>query len=140
MIEEALAPEVSLPSGGNIIISETPALTAIDVNSGSTSGGGREQVALTTNQEASEVIATQIQLRNLSGLLVIDFVSMRKRENQEKVLQAIQASMAKDVIRPHVVGFTKLGLLEMTRRRRGPSLSEILVDNGNSFVKCHKIY
>ena len=135
MIEEALAPEVSLPSGGNIIISETPALTAIDVNSGSTSGGGREQVALTTNQEASEVIAAQIQLRNLSGLLVIDFVSMRKRENQEKVLQAIQASMAKDVIRPHVVGFTKLGLLEMTRRRRGSSLSEILVDNGNSLVK-----
>ncbi len=126
MIDAALDPVVALPSGGSIIISETPALTAIDVNTGSTSGGGREQTALMTNEEAAIEIAHQIRLRNLSGLLVIDFVSMRRRENQDAIYRKVRRAVGDDPLRPHVVGFTKLGLLEMTRRRKGPSLSEIV--------------
>lgn len=126
MIDSALDPVVQLPSGGSIIISETPALTAIDVNTGSASGGGREQTALMTNEEAADEIAHQIRLRNLSGLLVVDFVSMRRRENQETVYRKVRRCVGEDPLRPHVVGFTKLGLLEMTRRRKGPSLSEIV--------------
>lgn len=126
MIDAALDPVVALPSGGSIIISETPALTAIDVNTGSTSGGGREQTALMTNEEAAEEIAHQMRLRNLSGLIVIDFVSMRRRENQDAVYRKLRRCVGEDPLRPHVVGFTKLGLLEMTRRRKGPSLSEIV--------------
>lgn len=126
MIDAALDPVVQLPSGGSIIISETPALTAIDVNTGSTSGGGREQTALMTNEEAAIEIAHQIRLRNLSGLLVIDFVSMRRRENQDTIYRKVRRAVGDDPLRPHVVGFTKLGLLEMTRRRKGPSLSEIV--------------
>jgi ribonuclease G len=126
MIDAALDPVVPLPSGGNMIISETPALTAIDVNTGANTGGGREANALNTNEEAAVELANQAQLRNLSGLIIVDFVSMRRRDNQEKLHQTLRKSMGHDPLRPHVVGFTKLGLAEMTRRRRGPSLSEIL--------------
>ena len=126
MIDAALDPVVPLPSGGSIIISETPALSAIDVNTGSTSNGGREQTALMTNGEAAVEIAHQMRLRNLSGLLIVDFVSMRRRDNQDAVYRKLRRSVGDDPLRPHVVGFTKLGLLEMTRRRKGPSLSEII--------------
>ena len=126
LIDGVLEPLVPLPSGGNIIISETPALTAIDVNTGSGQGAGREQLAMTTNQEAAEEISRQVLLRNLSGLLVIDFVNMRKKQNLENIQQSMKRHLGKDAVRPHIVGFTKLGLLEITRRRRGASLSEIL--------------
>ena len=129
LVDAALNPVVVLPAGGSIIISETPALTAIDVNTGSASNGGREQTALMTNEEAAVEIAHQIRLRNLSGLLVVDFVSMRRRENQDAVYRKLRRSVGDDPLRPHVVGFTKLGLLEMTRRRKGPSLSEIISGN-----------
>jgi len=135
MIDAALSPVVPLPSGGNIIISETPALTAIDVNTGANTGGGRENNALSTNEEAAVELASQIQLRNLSGLLIVDFVSMRRRDNQEKLHQTLRKAMGTDPMRPHVVGFTKLGLAEMTRRRRGPSLSEILAGEMSVPVK-----
>ena len=82
-----------------------------------------------TNEEAAVEIAHQIRLRNLSGLLVVDFVSMRRRENQDAVYRKLRRSVGDDPLRPHVVGFTKLGLLEMTRRRKGPSLSEIISGN-----------
>ncbi len=135
MIDAALDPYVPLPSGGNIIISETPALTAIDVNTGANTGGGRENNALNSNEEAAVELANQVQLRNLSGLLIVDFVSMRRRDNQEKLQQTLRKVMGQDPLRPHVVGFTKLGLAEMTRRRRGPSLSEILAGETAAPVK-----
>jgi len=135
LIDAALDPVVPLPSGGNMIISETPALTAIDVNTGANTGGGREANALNTNEEAAEELANQVQLRNLSGLLIVDFVSMRRRDNQEKLNQTLRKAMGRDPLRPHVVGFTKLGLAEMTRRRRGPSLSEILAGEMTGPIK-----
>lgn len=136
LIEAALDPVVGLPSGGSIIISETPALTAVDVNTGSTnSGGGRELNALIANEEAAGELARQIQLRNLSGLLIVDFVSMRRRDNQEKLQQTLRRALGRDPMRPHMVGFTKLGLAELTRRRKGPSLSEVLAGDMPGPVK-----
>jgi len=125
-IDAAIDPYVALPSGGSLIISETPALTAIDVNTGSTEGSGREQSAVKANEEAAREITRQIRLRNLSGLIVVDFVSMRRRDSQDSVNRVLRHALNHDPLRPHVVGFTKLGLLEMTRRRRGASLAEIL--------------
>ena len=135
LILEALSPKVDLPSGGNILISETSALTAIDVNTGGKTSGGREQTSFITNSEASGAIAKQVQLRNLSGLLVIDFVPMRKKENLEKIIEKMNSLLSNDAMRPHIAGFTKLGLLEMTRRKRGSSLSEILGRQTGEFCK-----
>jgi len=127
-IEEALSTTVPLPSGGNIIISETPALTAIDVNSGGRDGGSQEETAYRTNLEAAATAAGQIRLRNLSGLLVIDFVAMKRRNHGTEVLEALRKAVASDPGQPHVIGYTRLGLVEMTRRKRRESLSEILAD------------
>ncbi len=125
-IDAVLDPNVPLPCGGSLIISETPALTAIDVNTGSADFGGRERTGTEVNKEAAGEIARQIRLRNLSGLLVVDFVSMRRRENQQMVSDAFQAALAEDPAHPHLVGFTRLGLAEMTRRRQGASLQELI--------------
>ncbi|MBT6093866.1 MAG: Rne/Rng family ribonuclease [Rhodospirillaceae bacterium] len=125
-IDAVLDPYVALPCGGSLIISETPALTAIDVNTGSADFGGRERTGTEVNKEAAGEIARQIKLRNLSGLLVVDFVSMRRRENQQAVSDAFHAALADDPAHPNLVGFTRLGLAEMTRRRQGASLQELL--------------
>ncbi|MHA1598911.1 MAG: Rne/Rng family ribonuclease [Alphaproteobacteria bacterium] len=125
-IDNALSPEVALPSGGSIIFGETPALIAIDVNSGGTSRGGAEQSALAANLEAAAEIAAQIRLRNLSGLLVIDFISMKKHDNNEKLLGALKKAVAGDPMSVFVGGFTRFGLVEMTRRRGREQLSKML--------------
>jgi ribonuclease G len=125
-IERALANAVSLPSGGSVIFSETPALIAIDVNVAGTTAGGREQAALKTNLEAVAEIARQIRVRNLSGLLVIDFVSMKSHDNGSKLLDALRGAVAADPQQVFVGGFTRFGLVEMTRKRGRPSLADIL--------------
>ena len=125
-LERALAEEVSLPSGGTVIFSETPALIAIDVNVAGTATGGREQSSLKTNLEAADEIARQIRLRNLSGLLVIDFVSMKSKGNGAKLLDAVRTAVASDPQQVFVGGFTRFGLLEMTRKRGRPSLATML--------------
>ncbi len=127
-IAKALAATVPLPSGGDIIISETPALTAIDVNTGGLDGGSQEETAYQTNMQAAEEAARQIRLRNLSGLLVIDFVAMKRRRHGTEVLDALRAAAAADPGKPHVIGFTRLGLVEMTRRKKSESLANILMD------------
>jgi ribonuclease G len=125
-LEQALAGEISLPSGGSVIFSETPALIAIDVNVAGTTGGGREQAALKTNLEAAKDIARQIRLRNLSGLLVIDFVSMKSHDNGAKLLDVLRDAVAGDPQQVFVGGFTRFGLVELTRKRARPSLATIL--------------
>ncbi len=136
LIDAALSPVVGLPSGGSLIISETPALTAIDVNTGGAGGGGREQTALDVNREAAAEIAKQVRLRNISGLLVIDFIRMRRDENRETVLSAFRRALMGDAQQPQVIGFTALGLVEMTRRRQGASLSEIVcADPADGYLK-----
>ncbi len=129
-IEQALSPTVALPSGGSIIIEETAALTAIDVNTGS--GGnqaGSEETTLTTNLEAATETARQIRLRNLAGALVIDFVPMRSRDNGAAVLAELRRAAGGDPCVPHIIGFTRLGLVEMTRRKQRQSLKKALMNS-----------
>lgn len=126
-VEEALSPTLQLPSGGNIVISETAALTAIDVNTGTASTiPGQEEAAFVTNTQAATEIAWQIRLRNLAGLMVIDFVSMKNQRRRAKVLDILRDAVAGDPSEVHVAGYTRLGLVEMTRRRREASLSHVL--------------
>jgi ribonuclease G len=127
-IDEALSPMVALPSGGGIVIEETAALTAIDVNTGGRAvSGGPERAALDANLAAVAEIAFQLRLRNLGGLVVVDFVSMRRRENRHTVVDAMRQAVSSDRCPVHVAGFTGLGLVEMTRERRRASLSEALL-------------
>lgn len=123
-IEAALAPRVALPSGGGIVIEETTALTAVDVNTGGrVEDGGPEETALNTNLEAAAEIARQVRLRNIGGLVAIDFVPMRRRDNGALVLRRLREAVAGDHSLVNVAGFTRLGLVELTRQRRRESLS-----------------
>ncbi|MFQ5765740.1 MAG: ribonuclease E/G, partial [Rhodospirillales bacterium] len=124
--DEALSPVVALPGGGSLIVSQTPALTAIDVNSGGADAGSREQTALEVDLEAAAEAARQVRLRNISGLIVIDFVPVRDAGHKRQVLDALRDAATGDPAGPHVVGHTRMGLVEMTRRRHGPSLLEIM--------------
>ena len=132
-LEQALGAHVDLPSGGSIIISETAALVAVDVNVAGTSKGEYERSILETNLEACAEIARQIRLRNLSGLLVVDFVSMKNRKSMNKVLAALKLRIADDPEQVFVAGFTHFGLVEMTRKRSRPSLRTSL---GQNCLKC----
>ena len=128
-IDEALSPAVALPGGGSLIISQTPALCAIDVNTGGANagaGGSKEQTAFEVDLEAAAEAARQIRLRNISGLIVVDFVPVRDPVHKAEVLGALRAAVANDSLSPQVIGYTAMGLVEMTRRRHGPSLQEIL--------------
>jgi ribonuclease G len=126
-IEAALEPAVALPSGGRLVVAETAALAAIDVDTGAASGaGGKEEVAAAVNREAAAEIARQIRLRNLGGAIVVDFAPSRRPRARAAALRALETSLADDPVGVHVFGFTRLGLVEMTRPRRRPSLAETL--------------
>jgi len=134
-VDAALAPRVPLPSGGSLIIQQTAALVAIDVNTGGRpESGGPEDAALRANLEAADEIARQLRLRNLSGTVVVDFVPMRRRQNTAEVLARLRAGVADDKVATHVFGQTKLGLVEMTRQRRSESLGELM---GAACPACH---
>lgn len=124
-IEAALNPVVALAGGGSLIVSQTPALCAIDVNTGSADAGSREETAFAVNLEAATEAARQMRLRNISGLVVIDIVPLRDNGHKDRVLGALTEAVGDDPLGPHVVGYTRLGLIEVTRRRHGPSLLEI---------------
>ena len=125
-IDAALSPTVSLPGGGSLIISQTPALTAIDVNTGSADKGSRERTAFQVNLEAAHEVVRQIRLRNLSGLIVIDFVPVRDNARKQEVVDALRQAAAAVALSVFIAGTTRLGLVEMTRPRHGPTLLDIL--------------
>ncbi len=125
-IEAALDPIVPLPAGGSLIIAETPALTAIDVNIGRGAGSHPERLALETNLEAMDAVARELRRRNIAGLVVIDAVSMRDKANGNKVLARLKDATRDDPATPHIGGFTRFGLIELTRRRRHAPLSAVL--------------
>ncbi|MDH5488601.1 MAG: ribonuclease E/G [Rhodospirillaceae bacterium] len=132
-VSGVLDPVVDLPSGGSLIIEETSALTAIDVNSASaakpgTKGASAGGVALATNMEAVSEAARQIRIRNLSGVIVVDLMAMRGSGFEKKVLDRARAALNDDPARPRIHGITKTGLLEITRPRQRPPLSHILCD------------
>ncbi len=116
-------PRVNLPSGGSIVIAPTEALVAIDVNSGKSSKGKElEQTALRVNLEAAEETARQLRLRDLGGLVVIDFIDMRDRGNQRKVRKALADALKKDKAKTTVGRISRFGLLEMSRQRIRPAI------------------
>ncbi len=126
-IGAALQPRVALPSGGFLMIEPTHALTAIDVNTGRHIGDTNQaDTILATNLEAARAVARQVRLRNLSGLIIVDFVHMLAAEHQERVLAAVREAFAEDPMFVRIGGFTELGLLEIARRRGRPPLHEIL--------------
>src|SRR5579862_8435613 len=124
-IESAFQREVRLPSGGSIVIDHTEAMVAIDINSArSTKGGDIEETALTTNLEAADEIARQLRLRDLGGLIVIDFIDMTPLRNQREVEERIRKALEMDRARVQVGRISRFGLLEMSRQRLRPSLGE----------------
>lgn len=124
-IESAFQREVRLPSGGSIVIDATEALTAIDINSArSTRGGDIEETALNTNLEAVDEIARQLRLRDLGGLIVIDFIDMTPVRHQREVENRMREAVRQDRARIQISRISRFGLLEMSRQRLSPSLGE----------------
>jgi ribonuclease E len=140
-IESAFAHGVSLPSGGSIVIDHTEALTAIDINSArSTKGEDIEETALTTNLEAAEEIARQLRIRDLGGLIVIDFIDMGPHRNQRDVENRLREAVRQDRARIQIGKISRFGLLELSRQRLRPSLEESTQQacprcNGNGVVR-----
>jgi ribonuclease E len=124
-IESAFQREIRLPSGGSIIIDRSEALISIDVNSAkSTKGGDIEETAFTTNLEAANEVARQLRLRDLGGLIVIDFIDMASQRNQREVEERLKKALSVDRARVQVGHISRFGLLEMSRQRLRPSLGE----------------
>ena len=128
-IERALARRVDLKSGGYLILDQTEALTTIDVNTGGFVGGKNfDDTIFKTNLEAAQAIARQLRLRNLGGIIIIDFIDMDNEAHRDQVLQEFKKALLADRTRMTVNGFTTLGLVEMTRKRTRESLAHILCE------------
>jgi len=124
-LHKALDRKVWLPSGGSLIIEHTEALTVIDVNTGKNVGSSNlEETVYRNNLEAADEIARQLRLRNVGGIIVIDFIDMEIRANREAVIKAFRDALARDKTRTQVFDISELGLVEMTRKRIGESLLE----------------
>lgn len=124
-IESAYSHTVSLPSGGSIVIDPTEALTSIDINSArATKGEDIEETALNTNLEAADEIARQLRIRDVGGLVVIDFIDMGPQRNQREVEDRLRAAVRQDRARIQIGRISRFGLLEMSRQRLRPSLGE----------------
>jgi ribonuclease E len=130
-IESAFTHSVNLPSGGSIVIDHTEALVSIDINSArATKGGDIEATALNTNLEAADEIARQLRIRDLGGLIVIDFIDMGPQKNQREVENRLREAVRQDRARVQIGKISRFGLLEMSRQRLRPSLGE------SSYLTC----
>ena len=149
-IDRALSRKVDLKSGGHLVIDQTEAMTTIDVNTGAFTGHRNlEETILKTNLEAAQAIARQLRLRNLGGIIVLDFIDMRSDDQRAQVLRALEKELKRDPARSQVYGFSALGLVEMTRKRTRESLGHILCNpcptcEGRGTIKtldtiCHDI-
>jgi ribonuclease E len=133
-IREALKPRVDLPSGGYIIIEPTEALTVVDVNSGSfTRSNTSRETVLWTNCEAATEIARQMRLRNIAGVIIIDFIDMDYRKDQLQVLEHFNKQLRVDKARPQIAQLSELGLVELTRKRQGQNIYELF---GETCATC----
>lgn len=125
-IREALQPRADLPSGGYVIIEPTEALTVIDVNSGSfTRSATSRETVLWTNCEAATEIARQLRLRNVAGVIIVDFIDMDSRRDQLQVLEIFNKALRADKARPQISQLSELGLVELTRKRQGQNIYEL---------------
>ena len=149
-ISKALLRRVELKSGGYLIIDQTEALTTVDVNTGGFVGTRSfDDTIFKTNLEAAQAIARQLRLRNLGGIVILDFIDMTREDHQQSVLAELKRQLARDRVRTTVSGFTQLGLVEMTRKRTRESLAHLLCEpcptcQGRGEVKsarsvCHDI-
>lgn len=136
-IEAALSDRVELPSGGHLNIQPTEALTVIDVNSGRfTSSRTQAETVRRTNLEAAQEISRQLRLRNIGGMVIVDFIDMDSRKDQQQVLEIFQRALEEDRAKPQIGQLSDLGLVELTRRRQGQSLRELFTVH---CTHCHGI-
>lgn len=150
-IQRALQTRISLKSGGYLMIDQTEAMTTIDVNTGSYVGGrSLEDTVYKTNMEATEVIARQLRLRNLGGIIIVDFIDMQELAHRKDVLQQFEKNLALDHAKTKITQVSELGLVEMTRKRTRESLEHLMCEScptchGKGFVKsaetmCYEIF
>jgi ribonuclease G len=150
-IQRALEQRVPLKSGGYIVIQQTEAMTTVDVNTGGYVGHRNlEETIFRTNLEAAVTIARQLRVRNLGGIIVLDFIDMQDMEHREALLAALQKALATDRAQTHIANISPLGLIEMTRKRTRESLEHLLCGPcpqcaGRGFVRtaetvCHEIF
>lgn len=126
--EAALSDHVPLKGGGSLIITETPAMTTVDVNAGRAAAGNPERLALETNLEAAKALARELMLRGIGGLIAVDFLKMREEQNKKRVLGALNAAFRSDPDGPRTGTFSRFGIVDIVRRRNGASLSEMMMD------------
>jgi ribonuclease G len=142
---------VELKSGGDLIIDQTEAMTTIDVNTGSYVGRRNlEETIFKTNLEAATTLARQLRLRNLGGIIIVDFIDMQDEEHRRQVHRALERAMLNDPVRNQITGVSELGLVDMTRKRTRESLENTLCEDcpvcqGRGVLKtaetvCHEIF
>ncbi len=140
-LKEALNRRVQLPGGGSLIIDEREALQTIDVNSGSTVKAESDlSLAAEENLRAVPEIARQIRLRNLSGIILIDFIDMDSEDERQLVLNAMEETVRDDRVKNVIHGFTRLGMMEMTRKRTGESLRDLLTEPCSHCCETGRIF
>ena len=150
-IQKSLHRKVQLKSGGHIVIDQTEAMTTVDVNTGGFVGHRNfEETIFKTNLEAAQTIARQLRLRNLGGIIIIDFIDMGNETHKRQVLRALEKALARDHTRTHISNVSPLGLVEMTRKRTRESLEHVLCDpcptcSGRGSIKsadtvCYEIF
>ncbi len=126
-IQRSLDRKVELKSGGYLIIDQTEAMTTIDINTGAFVGRRNlEETIFNTNLEATEAIARQLRLRNLGGIIIIDFIDMLQDMHRDRVMRSLEIELDKDRVKTNINGFTQLGLVEMTRKRTRESIEHVL--------------
>jgi len=142
---------VPLKSGGHLVFDQTEAMTTVDVNTGSYLGrGNQQQTIFKTNMEAAQATARQLRLRNLGGIIIIDFIDMYDDEHKASVLQALEKAMQKDHAKYTISNVSELGLVEMTRKRTRESLQRVLCEacptcQGDGMIRtpettCYEIF
>jgi ribonuclease G len=150
-IQKALDRKVPLKSGGYVIIDQTEAMTTVDVNTGAFVGHRNlEETIFRTNLEAAVAIARQLRLRNLGGIIIIDFIDMEEPEHRRQVIQALERALSEDHVKTNISSVSPLGLVEMTRKRTRESLEHLLCQpcptcEGRGFVKtaetvCYEVF
>lgn len=150
-LQNALKRRVNLKSGGYLIIDQTEAMTTVDVNTGSFVGGrSLEDTVYKTNLEATHVIARQLRMRNLGGIIIIDFIDMLEQAHRDSVLEAFEAQLVRDHAKTSITQVSELGLVEMTRKRTRESLGQVLCEpcktcEGRGYIKtvetlCYEIF
>ncbi|CNE51899.1 ribonuclease G [Yersinia nurmii] len=134
-IQRSLERKVELKSGGYLIIDQTEAMTTIDINTGAFVGHRNlDETIFNTNIEATQAIARQLRMRNLGGIIIIDFIDMSNEEHRRRVLHSLEQALSKDRVKTSINGFSQLGLVEMTRKRTRESIEHVLC---NDCPTCH---